>query len=134
MCRSTFTLFSGLLLRTSSLLFAADAFPKLQGPLLALDLINLRRGNGLIHTEVGGTVLSIPREIWDLSKMELTAIAVEEAEVQLIAGLRCDECRNVEDALVDGEVLKRFKWTASEDPDDKSARAISGTSSWEVTT
>lgn len=75
MSTSSSRLIYGVLVSTWTLFVAANAYPKLLPPLLAIDLILARGGRGELERAEGHSkdagVDDLPVEIWDLIKLEL---------------------------------------------------------------
>ncbi|GAA6034963.1 hypothetical protein JCM8097_002116 [Rhodosporidiobolus ruineniae] len=66
------TPFYGLFVHTLPLILAAQAWPKLKGPLKALDWISARRTDGVLDIEEGSeTLKTVPSEVWEMIKPTL---------------------------------------------------------------
>lgn len=95
MAQAASQLFYGLCVQTSDLIAAARAFPKLAGPLRALELIQLRRARATLRTKFGsrkGAVKRVPAEVWAMVGRELIAGEVESSRVALVEQQTCDDC------------------------------------------
>lgn len=80
-------LFYGVFVKTAYLCFASDAFKKVKGSLLGIDLICARRRQGNLSTTEGHEgVKRVPEEVWKMIKAEVGGIAVFEAERKFVGG------------------------------------------------
>lgn len=80
MCRATTSLTYGVPVRTSSLIFAIDAFPRLEAPLLFFRLIALRRGKGTLSTLKSSAIERVPDEVWELVQHKVVDLELERAD------------------------------------------------------
>lgn len=92
-------IFYGLFVTTSSLYYiASEAFKKVQGPLLAIQLILLRQSSSNVQTvtrdcQTHAIVATLPLEIWNLIKIELIGLEVLQSERDLIRENLCEHCK-----------------------------------------
>ncbi|ORY86057.1 hypothetical protein BCR35DRAFT_351602 [Leucosporidium creatinivorum] len=94
---SNLTLFYGLWVKTWSLVFAAEAYAKVQPALLAIDLISLRRRQGKLVAEAQDwrtTARDLPEEVWEFIKQELIDEALWDEELAVLRKYRCGPCPN----------------------------------------
>ncbi|GAA5868303.1 hypothetical protein JCM8547_002313 [Rhodosporidiobolus lusitaniae] len=85
MCRSIAFLVYGIPVRTSSLIFAAEAWPRLEKTLPFFDLVSLRLSRGALKVEREEGVAAVSRvsvEVWETVEDELVKIKLEEAEAK----------------------------------------------------
>ncbi|BGP19015.1 hypothetical protein JCM10213_009276 [Rhodosporidiobolus nylandii] len=91
MCRAATSLVYGVPVRTSSLLFAVIAWPRLKRPFRFLDLISLRRRRDTFVTRTAeGTpsaVERVPSEVWDLIRHKLVDLELDKADAELFLEL-----------------------------------------------
>ncbi|GAA5829012.1 hypothetical protein JCM11251_004097 [Rhodosporidiobolus azoricus] len=85
MCHSVASLLYGQAVRTSSLLFAADAFPHLEPVFRFIDLVSLRLRRGRLEARAEGgedhlAVEKVPAEVWELVRDKVVDLELEEAE------------------------------------------------------
>ncbi|GAA6053005.1 hypothetical protein NBRC10513_000031 [Rhodotorula toruloides] len=96
MCRATTHVFFGLPLSTSSLVPAADAWPKLVKTLPFFDLIKLRIFNGTFQAarkdNAGPSAVErVPVEVWDVLKHKLVDLELQEANDGLMREIDVNE-------------------------------------------
>jgi len=85
MCSAQSTFFYGVFVKTAYLCFASDAYKKIKGSLLGIDLICARRRKGTLTTTEGHeSVKRVPEEVWKMVKAEAAGIAVFEAERRVV--------------------------------------------------
>jgi len=87
----------GITVTTESLLYATEAWPRLQGAFAFFDLVLLRRRNGTLAAQVSSSratsaVQSVPTEAWDLVRHKLVDQELREAEITHLDSLRCEDC------------------------------------------
>ncbi|BGP05340.1 hypothetical protein JCM10049v2_001145 [Rhodotorula toruloides] len=94
MCRAVTCLSYCIAVTTKSLVFAAEAYPKLEAPLRFLDLVSLRIRRGTLRTDpaVPDTLECVPLEVWDGIRYELIKLEQEEAERLIGARVICAGC------------------------------------------
>ena len=102
MCNAEATLVYGLTARAVGLVFAADAWTRLEPTFRFFDLVFLRRRNGGLVTrdqEGGGerAISRVPNEVWEEVKYHLAREEIEISQDTLLGSLLCDnpvcECR-----------------------------------------
>jgi hypothetical protein len=94
MCSSETTLVYGLTVRSADLVFAADAWTRLQHSLHFFDVVFLRLSNGrLIASEnaSNGTVGKFSKEIWEKLRSWLIKEEIADSEDNLLGSLLCDD-------------------------------------------
>jgi hypothetical protein len=88
MCIGSVSLVYGLAVTTSSLVFAAEAYPQLKGPLLFLDLITLRMRRGTLavgpQARDDSAVFRLPSEITEKIVQEVVAEELDRAENRFV--------------------------------------------------
>jgi hypothetical protein len=87
MCELSTSLVFGLPVRTTSLLFAAYAFPHLQSPLRFFDLVGLRsrRGTLEVANKSGTTAVGLMAAgVWERIKDELVKVELEAADCRFV--------------------------------------------------
>ncbi|BGP37397.1 hypothetical protein JCM10450v2_001307 [Rhodotorula kratochvilovae] len=87
----------GITIATESLLYGVKAWPKLQGPLAFLRLVQLRRSKGALRASqamTGGpsVIESVPSEVWDIMRHKVVDLELRDAEVEHVRSLVCTEC------------------------------------------
>ncbi|GAA5885035.1 hypothetical protein JCM6882_007204 [Rhodosporidiobolus microsporus] len=92
MCQSITSLLYGQAVRTSSLLFAADASPRLEPVFRFVDLVDLRlrRGEMDARGEEEGEQLAVgrvPAEVWELVRDKVVDVELGRAEKQFVKGM-----------------------------------------------
>ncbi|GAA5914572.1 uncharacterized protein JCM6883_004421 [Sporobolomyces salmoneus] len=94
MCRAEATVVYGLTVRSASLVFAADAWIRLQHSFQFFDLVFLRRRNGGLVSSTGigdGPVTRVPNEVWEEIRHWLVKEELAEAQDNLLGPLFCDD-------------------------------------------
>lgn len=91
-------LFYGLFVTTSSLYTAAETYSKVQGPLLAIQLILHRKSTStLVITQSEQNAIAavtiLPVEIWNMIKAELVRVELGDAQKELANRFVCDSCK-----------------------------------------
>ncbi|GAA5973282.1 hypothetical protein JCM11641_003050 [Rhodosporidiobolus odoratus] len=86
MCKARTNVLYGIAVRTSTLLFAIDAWPKLQGPLRFFGLLALR-SRRRTFSAIGQAIERIPLEVWDMIKLQVAGSEVNDAEEELVGDL-----------------------------------------------
>ncbi|GAA5914618.1 uncharacterized protein JCM6883_004440 [Sporobolomyces salmoneus] len=92
MCRAEATLVYGLTVRSASLVFAADAWTRLQHSFRFFDLVFLRRRKGglVSSTDMGdGPVTRLPNEVWEEIRHWLVKEELAGAQDSLLGPLFC---------------------------------------------
>ncbi|GAA5868234.1 hypothetical protein JCM8547_002287 [Rhodosporidiobolus lusitaniae] len=87
MCLSIASLVYGIPVRTSSLIFAAEAWPRLEKTLPFFDLVSLRisRGTLKVERQEGEAAVSlVPVEVWEMVKDEVVKIELWAAEMNFV--------------------------------------------------
>ncbi|GAA5827649.1 hypothetical protein JCM11251_001769 [Rhodosporidiobolus azoricus] len=92
MCYSHATVFYGLFVRGADLVYAADAWDKLEPTLRGIDLVELRRMKGTLETAEPSSIADMPAEVWKMVKEELVSLEVARARMSVSRQLRCDDC------------------------------------------
>lgn len=93
MCSAEGTLVYGLTVRSADLVFAADAWTRLQHSFLFFDLVFLRRRNGGLTTKRGvtdGPVTKLPNEVWEEIRSWVIKEEIADSEDNLLGALLCD--------------------------------------------
>jgi hypothetical protein len=93
MCRAIATLAYGLTVRAEDLVFAADAWTRLQHSFLFFDLVFLRRRNGGLATKKGvevEPVTRVPNEVWEEIRHWLVKEEIADSENDLLESCLCD--------------------------------------------
>lgn len=86
MCSAQSTFFYGVFVETAYLCFASDAYKKIKGSLLGIDLICSRRRKGNLATSEGHeSVKRVPEEVWKMIKPLIGHLAVVEAEQRAVS-------------------------------------------------
>lgn len=94
-------LFYGVFVKTAYLCFASDAFKKIKGSFLGIDLICARRRQGNLSTTEGHEgVKRVPEEVWKMIKEQIGGIAVKDAERNEVLANAADYS---DDELMDDE-------------------------------
>ncbi|GAA5915282.1 uncharacterized protein JCM6883_002385 [Sporobolomyces salmoneus] len=96
MCRAEATLVYGLTVRSASLVFAADAWTRLQHSFRFFDLVFLRRRKGGLVDKRGvsdGPVTKVPNEVWEEIRYWLVKEELAESENNFLGPLFCDDPR-----------------------------------------
>ncbi|KAK4701705.1 hypothetical protein P7C70_g4521, partial [Phenoliferia sp. Uapishka_3] len=93
MCTAETSIFYGVFVRAWTLIRAAKAYPRLAEPLLALDLIALRRRRGTLSSgfENGAGAERMPNEVWDLVRRELRLRVIKETAWDWAEKLMCEQ-------------------------------------------
>lgn len=95
MCASSSTVAYGLTVRAAPLMFAADAWTRLQLSLSFFDLLLFRRRtNTLITSRMLGKspITRVPTEIWDEIRRWVIRKEMAHSEQKFLARLFCDTC------------------------------------------
>ncbi|GAA5888787.1 hypothetical protein JCM16303_003012, partial [Sporobolomyces ruberrimus] len=88
------TVVYGLTVRSSSLVFASEAWGKLAKPLTFIGLILSRRRSDTLRTQepIGGSAITrIPIEVWEEVRTWLVREEVADAEHSLLSDYLCDD-------------------------------------------
>jgi hypothetical protein len=99
MCRAITCLSDCIAVTTKLLLFAAEAYPKLEPALRFLDLVSLRFRRGTLKVNDDdvessiSAIMQLPLELWDLVRYELIELEVFCAEQRIARGLLCADCQ-----------------------------------------
>ncbi|GAA5827458.1 hypothetical protein JCM5353_002108 [Sporobolomyces roseus] len=94
-------LFYGVFVKTAYLCFASDAFKKIKGSFLGIDLICARRRQGNLSTTEGHEgVKRVPEEVWKMIKEQIGGIAVKDGERNEVLANAADYS---DDELMDDE-------------------------------
>ncbi|GAA6041297.1 hypothetical protein JCM8097_001324 [Rhodosporidiobolus ruineniae] len=98
MCCSITSLVYGVPVRTSSLVFAVDAWPHLEPTLRFFDLVSLRLRRGTLSAAAAGQILDraverVPWEVWELVRHKLVDLELDEADKRFLEGDEDDELR-----------------------------------------
>ncbi|GAA5987449.1 hypothetical protein JCM5350_002768 [Sporobolomyces pararoseus] len=96
MCLAKATLAYGLTVRSSSLVFASDAWTRLKHSFRFFQLVFLRRrSGGLVSTTRGGggPVTKVPNEVWEEIRYWLVQEEVKQSEENLLDPLFCEDPR-----------------------------------------
>lgn len=111
MTNVTTHLFYGLFVTTTSLIIASRAFTKVQGPLLAINLILNRKSASTLQISTSSNSLSaskltrLPVEVWEMIRRELIGIELAEEEKEFVSLHLCDCCKGrCEDSRCDMEL------------------------------
>ncbi|GAA5993644.1 hypothetical protein JCM5350_003043 [Sporobolomyces pararoseus] len=108
-CTAKATLVYGLTVRSSSLLFAADAWSRLKVYLPFFQLVYLRRRKGGLVT-VGskslGPVTRVPDEVWEQIRLSLIQEELVDSEIRLLEPLLCTE----KDCVVKASTRAGIRW------------------------
>ncbi|GAA6006109.1 hypothetical protein JCM10207_000526 [Rhodosporidiobolus poonsookiae] len=89
MCRAVTSISYGIAVRTFPLLFAADAFPKVEPVLRFFSLLALRIKRGTLSTTTGEAVKRVPLEVWELVKEKLVGQEVKDKEEDFVESMGC---------------------------------------------
>ncbi|BGP00893.1 hypothetical protein JCM10021v2_004581 [Rhodotorula toruloides] len=92
MCRAVTCLSYCIAVTTKSLVFAAEAYPKLEAPLRLLDLVSLRVRRGTLRTNPAVSLEYLSLDVWDSVRYELIELELDKAEERLGASLLCADC------------------------------------------
>jgi hypothetical protein len=93
MSRGTRYHFYGLYVRSVDLLHATMAWPYLRRTFLAIDLVRRRRNLGKLSVAGRPRLVDVPDEVWEMIKLELVALQVEDAGKELSRQVRCTDCQ-----------------------------------------
>ncbi|GAA5988117.1 hypothetical protein JCM5350_003942 [Sporobolomyces pararoseus] len=94
MCLAKATLAYGLTVRSSSLVFAADAWTRLKNSFRFFQLVFLRRRSGGLVSSIrdgGGSVAKVPNEVWEEIRYWLVQEEIADAEDAFVRPLLCNE-------------------------------------------
>lgn len=96
MCSAHSTFFYGVFVETAYLCFASDAYKKIKGSLLGIDLICSRRRKGNLATSPDHECIKrVPEEVWKRIEPHIGHLAIIEAEQQVVSdyigSYSCDE-------------------------------------------
>jgi len=85
MCTAEATFFYGVLVKLACLCFASDSYKANKKSLFAIDLICSRRRKGQLSIQ-GSTnsILSVPQEVWEMIKLRVVDIGMQEAEQDVL--------------------------------------------------
>ena len=89
MCTAQSAFFYGVFVETAYLCFAADAYKKSKGSLLAVDLICARRRKGQLSIALS-QFKTMPEEVWKLVKLHVIDDAIAQAEQTEVSDLLRD--------------------------------------------
>jgi len=85
MCTAEATFFNGVFVKLACLCFASDSYKANKKCLFAIDLICSRRRKGQLSVQgSNNSILSVPQEVWEMIKLRVVDIGMQEAEQDVL--------------------------------------------------